>query len=69
VLLELYRRDPERRIKEKVLGALMVAGDAESLLEIVRSETDRDLKREALRNLSLIDSDAAERFFSEILER
>lgn len=69
VLLDFYRSDPERRVKEKILGALMVAGDAESLVEIVRSETDRELKREALQRLSMVDSDEAERFFAEILER
>ncbi|MEZ5332617.1 MAG: tetratricopeptide repeat protein [Thermoanaerobaculia bacterium] len=69
VLLDLYRGGPERRVKEKILGALMVAGDAESLVEIVRTETDRELKREALQKLSMVDSDEAERFFAEILER
>ncbi len=67
-LVGLYRRGPEREIKEAVIEALMIAGDADALVEIVRSETDPELKREALEKLSMVDSDEAARFFAEILE-
>jgi HEAT repeat protein len=67
-LVSLYRQEPDRGLRKRIAEALMVNGDGEALIELFRAETDPELKRLLVRQLSLVDDEAAERFFAEILE-
>ena len=59
VLLGVHRAQRQREVREAVMHGLMVAGDDESLLELFRSSADNDEKAELLRQLVIMDSDAA----------
>jgi len=67
-LVSLYRQESDRGLRKKIAESLMVNGDAEALVELFRAETDPELKRVLVQQLSLVDDEAAERFFAEILE-
>jgi thioredoxin-like negative regulator of GroEL len=67
-LPELYesQSDPELRIA--VLHALMIQGNVRGLIDIARKETDRELKTEAVRLLSVMGSEEATEFMMELLD-
>jgi HEAT repeat protein len=67
-LRAIYAGETDRAVREAVLQALFVQGNVEALLEIARTETDPELRQEAVRHLSHTDSEAATAFMLEILE-
>lgn len=67
VLLELYGSD-SKPIKSAVIEALFIQSDATSLLSLFRREKDRELKREILQKIALIDDDEAQDLMQQILE-
>jgi hypothetical protein len=46
----------------------MLQGNHQALIEVIRSEEDRELRKKALEYLSLIDSDEAMDFMLQALE-
>lgn len=68
-LLTLYDTEPDIAVRKKVLEGLFLQGDDKALIEIARKEKDPALKKEAIKRLSLINSDAATEFFMEILNQ
>jgi hypothetical protein len=69
VLVEVYRAaGADRETKGAVLDALFVQGNARSLIELARGETDRELRREALQKLSIMGTPEALDFLLEALE-
>ena len=67
-MIDLYHSSTERRVQEKVLSFLMIEDESGALLEIFRAETDPELKRQALRQLSLIDDEDAMALIEDLLE-
>ena len=67
-LHSLWQSESDREIKEAILEAFFLQNDAEFLIEIVRAETDTELRKEALEYLSLIGSDEAVEFLLKALE-
>lgn len=67
-LLRVYRSSPDREIKEGILSALMVSADATHLLEIFRSEKEPQLKRQALRYLSMLDDPQVQKLIEQIIQ-
>jgi HEAT repeat protein len=57
-----------RTEKEAIIQSMMIMDDAESLIELMRMETDADLKREMLQLLTVIDSEASNEYLFELLE-
>ena len=55
--------------KSSIIRALMIMEDAEGLIELMRHEQDREIKREMLQTLSLMDSDEATDFLFELMEQ
>ena len=51
-----YKTD-NLEIKQAVIQALMLQDDAETLVKLLKKETDNNLKREIIRTISMIDSD------------
>jgi hypothetical protein len=67
VLLEIYRDGGAPRVREAVLGALFVQGNASALVTIARTEKDPALKKQAVSQLALMPSDEAKAYLLEIL--
>lgn len=68
-LLTLYDTEPDVAVRKEVLKALFLKQDDKALIAIARKETDPVLKKEAVKRLSMINSDAATEFFMEILNQ
>jgi len=58
-LLDIYRSSDSRDIREAVMRSMMVSGYDEGLLELFRASQDSQEKAELLRQLVIMDSDAA----------
>ena len=68
-LAELYEPGRSVAVRKEVLKAMFLAGDAEGLVEIARKEADPDLKKRAVKHLSLMNSKAATDYLLEVLEQ
>ncbi len=68
-LNSLWAAESEPEVKEAILEAYFLQQNTAALIEIVRSEQDRELRNEALEYLSMIGSDEAVEFLLEALEK
>lgn len=68
-LLAIYGKETDRENKETVLNALFIQGNAHALVQIARSEKDRELKRVAVSKLSLMNSKEGNDYLMEILQK
>ena len=69
LLISIYRdKGEDMETRETVLQALMMMGDASTLIEIARNETDPRLKKKVIQTLAIIQSDEAREYLMEILE-
>ena len=68
-LQALWESESNSEVKEAILEAFFLQNNAQALIDIVRSEPDRELRNEALEYLSLIGSDEATEFLLEALEK
>jgi len=66
-LVDIYRDSGDRDVRRAVMHALMVAGDDDGLLELFRSSDDAQEKSELLRQLVIMDSDAAMEAIDQVL--
>ena len=66
-LRQLYAELPDPDDKREVAQALMVQGDAKTLIELFRAERDPGLKRTLVQQLSLIDDPEANRIILDLL--
>ncbi len=66
-------RDPanetDQTLRRALIQALFIQQAEIALVELARSETDRDIQREIVRKLSLMDGDGATEFLLELLKR
>ncbi len=69
LLRDIYRSDPDRSVKKRVLQAYFLQHNVHALLEIARGEKDRELKTEAVKKLSLMQSKEATDYMMEILAK
>lgn len=67
LLLSLYATDNSRAVREAVVEGLFLQGNAKALINLARNEKDRELKKEIVQKLSLINSKDAADFLIEIL--
>jgi HEAT repeat protein len=68
-LRELYGKETDRGIREEVLNAYFIQGNATELVAIARAEKDPGLKRMAMQKLSLMQSKEASDYMMEILQK
>ncbi len=66
-LQKLYIDNNDTEVREAVIRALFLQSNATALITIIKQEKDPQLKRKALKKLTLIDSDEAIDYFSKIL--
>jgi hypothetical protein len=68
-LKTIYARETDRGLKEEVLNAFFLQGNAAALVAIARSEKDPQLKKTAVSKLSLMHSKEATDYLMELLQK
>jgi hypothetical protein len=68
-LQAIYGRETDRDLKEDVLNAFFLQGNATALVAIAKSEKDPELKRTAVQKLSLMHSKEATNYLMELLQK
>jgi HEAT repeat protein len=68
-LLAIYAKETGRGLREDVLNALFIEGNAADLVTIARGEKDIELKKAAVQKLSLMDSKEATNCMMELLQK
>ncbi|HEX5474382.1 MAG TPA: HEAT repeat domain-containing protein [Vicinamibacterales bacterium] len=68
-LTELYASDPTPDIRHAVVQALFIQGNATSLVALARKEQDPEMKKDIVRQLSLMHSKVATDYLLELLSK
>jgi hypothetical protein len=68
-LAEIYARETDRGIREEVLNAYFIQGNAGAIVAIARAEKDPGLKKIAVQKLSLMHSKEASDYMMELLQK
>jgi hypothetical protein len=68
-LQSIYAKETDRGIKEEVLNAYFIQGNAAAIVAIARGEKDPELKRTAVSKLSIMHSKEATDYLMEILQK
>jgi hypothetical protein len=68
-LQTIYGRETDRGLKEEVLNAYFLQGNATALVAIARNEKDPELKKTAVSKLSLMHSKEATDYLMELLQK
>ena len=58
-----------RAEKEAVIQSMMIMDNVEGLISLMKTETDPELKREMLQMLTMMDSEEADQYLFEMLEK
>ena len=66
-LVTLYP-DGSREVKQAIIQAMMITENTEGLIDLLKTETDPELKREMLQMLTTMDSEASDEYLFELLE-
>ncbi len=68
-LQTIYGKEKDREVREEVLNAYFIQGNASALVAIARGEKDPELKKAAVSKLSLMGSKEATDYLMEILQK
>ncbi|MBA0088857.1 MAG: HEAT repeat domain-containing protein, partial [Acidobacteria bacterium Pan2503] len=68
-LKTIYGRETDRSLKEEVLKAFFLQGNAAALVAIARNEKDPELKKTAVSKLALMHSKEATDYLMELLQK
>ena len=68
-LQAIYARETDRSLKEEVLNAYFLQGNAAALVAVARNEKDPELKKAAVSKLSLMHSKEATDYLMELLQK
>jgi len=68
-LQAIYSKDADRGVREEVLNALFIEGNAKTLVAIARNEKDPELKKMAVQKLSLMNSKDSTDYMMELLQK
>lgn len=68
-LQTIYSKETDRGLKEEVLNAYFLQGNASAIVAVARNEKDPELKRVAVQKLSLMHSKEATDYLMEILQK
>ncbi len=68
-LQTIYGKETDRGVKEEVLNAYFLQGNAAALVAIARSEKDPELKKAAVSKLSLMHSKEGTEYLMELLQK
>jgi len=65
----MYAKETDRGVKEEILNAYFIGGDAKDLIAAARGEKDTELKKKAVEKLSLMGSKEANDYLMELLQK
>ena len=68
-LAEIYAKETDRGVREEVLNAYFIQGNAHGLVAIARAEKDPELKKVAVQKLALMNSKESSDYMMEILQK
>ena len=68
-LMEIYNTDSDYDVKKKVVNALFLANDAHGLVTLARKETNPEMKKAIISQLSIMNSKEATDYLMEILNK
>jgi len=68
-LTDIYNSNADSATKKGVIRALFIHGDAKDMVTLARKETNPELKKELVRNLSIMGSPEANEYMMEILNK
>ncbi len=68
-LVNIYNTDKDKRIRDAAIDGLFVHGDAHSLVELAKKETDHDMRRRLVEKLSVMGSKEATDYLMQLLEK
>jgi hypothetical protein len=68
-LAAMYAKETDRGIREEVLNALFIQGNAGAIVAIARAEKDPGLKKTAVQKLSLMNSKEGSDYMMELLQK
>jgi len=68
-LQDIYAKETDRSLKEEVLNAYFLQGNASALVAIARAEKDPGLKKKAVEKLSLMGSKEGNDYLMELLQK
>ena len=68
-LQSIYGKETDREVREEVLNAFFLEGNAAALVAIARVEKDPELKRTAVQKLSLMNSKEGTEYLMELLQK
>lgn len=68
-LQSIYAKETDREVREEVLNAFFLQGNAAALVAIARAEKDPELKRTAVQKLSLMNSKEGTEYLMELLQK
>jgi outer membrane protein assembly factor BamD (BamD/ComL family) len=68
-LQAIYAKETDREVREEVLNAFFLQGNASALVAIARSEKDPELKKTAVQKLSLMRSKEGTDYLMELLQK
>jgi HEAT repeat protein len=68
-LQAIYAKETDREVREEVLNAFFLQGNASALVAIARSEKDPELKKTAVQKLSLMHSKEGTDYLMELLQK
>ncbi len=67
-LRSIYSSSRDPSVRKAVLEALVIQENARVLIDLFKAEKDREVRREIVRYLSMMESEEAEQFISKIFE-
>jgi tetratricopeptide (TPR) repeat protein len=66
-LVQMYESDPSHQVRDAVINGLFLQGNAKALVGLARKEKDRELKKEIVSKLSLMNSEEGSQYLLELL--
>ena len=67
-LAQLYASESDQKVKENIIRSLRSANDAKAMVDIARKETNPELKKAIVSNLSTMKSKEATDYLMELLK-
>jgi hypothetical protein len=67
-LLGLYRSDTRKEVREAVIHAMFIQGNAKTLVDLARAEKDPEMKKEIVSKLAIMHSKDATEYLMEYLK-
>jgi hypothetical protein len=68
-LQAIYAKETDRGVKEEILNAYFLGGNASGLVAVAKNEKDPELKKKAVEKLALMNSKEGNDYLMELLQK